>query len=131
MTGSEPRNKWSVNLTDVQVIAWAIGRVVAAVGVIWVVLSFVTGYQFQKELDIFHERAQPAIRGMVDEKIRLHRAEAEQPVFERLDKLEGEDNLLEQNLENLKASQERNTRKLDEIDNKMDELKDLIIERTQ
>jgi hypothetical protein len=103
-------------------LAWWIAKLTAIIVGLWAGVAFIAQFEFQNQLKIFHDVAKPEIREMVDSKIRLHRAEAEFPVFERLDRLEGVDDVLETKLNALKEAQDRNTSKLNRIDEKIDQL---------
>lgn len=76
MTGPEPREVWSLNLSGLK---FYLSLLIAVATVITIALSAATvvgQHIFDKELDRFHEKAVPEIGLLIDAAIAQHRAEA-------------------------------------------------------
>lgn len=76
LTQSQPREVWSINLTGVRFGLAIILQILAIVGISWGAVQWAGGTIFEKQLDRFHEKAQPSIERIIDDKIEIHRYEA-------------------------------------------------------
>jgi len=76
MTGHEPREVWSVNLTSVKFYASLVAIVGTVLGMAWGTVTWAGGRMFEEKLNKFHVVAKPEIELMVDDKIEQHRKQA-------------------------------------------------------
>ena len=122
MNGSTPQQKWSVNFTSIQAIAWMVSKLVATIVGLWAGVSFIAGYQFERSLDDFHTIAKPEIRRYVNDAIKVHKVEAEAPIIERLHEIENQAGQYDARLQAIKEAAEKLDSQVDKMDDKLDRI---------
>lgn len=129
MSGSFPRQKWSVNFTSVQAVAWMVSKLAALIVGMWLGISFVASHQFEKNLDDFHAVAKPEIHRYVDDAIKVHKIEAEAPMIERLHRIENQAGQYDERMKALKEATERNADGIRDANAKLDRILERMADR--
>lgn len=129
MSGSYPRQKWSVNFTSLQAIVWFVSKLAATIVGLWAGVAFIAGYQFDRSLDEFHKDVKPEIERMMDDKISVHKIAAEAPMIERLHRIENQAGQYDERMKALKEATERNADGIKDANAKLDRILERMSDR--
>jgi hypothetical protein len=105
MSGKEPTQKVSINLTAMQFWMQTFVKAAAIFAALWAGMSFIAASTFNDQLKIFHSEAKPQIERVIDSKIESHRIEAEKPFDERLHAIETHAEVTDQKLSDMERRQ--------------------------
>lgn len=129
MNGETPQQRWSINFTSIQAIAWMVAKLASLLVGMWLGISFVASHQFEKSLLDFHTIAKPEIHRYVEDSIKAHRIEAEAPFIERLHRIENQAGAYDERLKALKEASDRNASELRDANAKLDRILERLADR--